>query len=688
VNLLTYIRYHQARVRAAAGRYKAFADLYPDLAQREHLYSSSAQFATVEADSYAGAAKLYKSYVWVRKAIALYAQNIAPLPVRVVDASGKPVLDHSLTLRYLAPNDRMPAPRYWAKLITHKLLVGERFSEIVDDARGRPAEFWPRRPDRVQIAPDASRPGYPAVASYHLDELPADQQDVLPENVIHEMFENPLSEWRGLGPIPAVLAGITLDLYAQSQAQTFYRNQARPDYAITAKELQTPDERRRLEVQVDEKYGPGGTRSGRPIILEEGQDIKVLSFPPKDLADLEQRQISRDEVAAIFSVPDILMGFGNDSYDTEEKRDAALAVLWALALLPFVQERDETETHFWRTVRPMLGSGQRIATDLSSVSVLQEKVGPKLENAVRLWGMGVPFDLIDQALRLGIGAIPGGNTGYLPMNLVPGDQLALPLSGQAGMRVLTTKSRRPAASRTAAALQRTRLQVARRMEPKVDQYFQDLADRVVERAREADKSWGRRNGHTIVVKLPTVADLLLRTDEDYLHDLFRSFSLEICSASWETWNLALGTDIAFEQTDPAVVAALSQAGSRVSQIAETTRDAIRMVLQIGAEQGWTIDQLISGVGEAAGLRDVVAESYAGRARAIARTELGEAQQTASIGRYENTNVSEVVVFDGGGEDSDDICNQLNGTVQTLGWARQNKLGHPHCVRCFGPHFGD
>lgn len=683
MNLLSYIRYHQARVRRAAGRFKAFAELHPELVYREHLYSSSAQFAAAEADSYVGAAKLYKSYVWVRKAITLYAQNIAPLPVRVVDASGKALTDHPLTLRYLAPNDRYAAPRYWAKLITHKLLSGERFSEIVDDSRGRPAELWPRRPDKVQIAPDSSRPGYPAVATYHLDELPDGQQDLPPESVIHEMFENPLSEWRGLGPIPAVLSGITLDFYAQAQAQAFYRNLARPDYAITARELQTPEERKRLEDQVDEKYSLGGTRSGKPIILEEGQDIKILSFPEKDLSSLEQRRFSRDEVAAVFGVPDILMGFGADTYDTEEKREAAMAVFWALALLPFVIERDETETHFWRTVRPMLSSGQRVATDLSGVAVLQEKIGPKLENASRLWGMGVPFDLIDQVLRLGIGSIPGGDVGYLPMNLVPGDQLALPPASQASARRLTTKDKRPAARRTAAALQRIRLQVAKRMEPKIDQYFDDLADKVVARARASDKALG--NGHgPLVVKLPTLADLLLRTDETALRELFKTWSVEVCSASWETWNQALGVDIAFEQSDPAVVAAVKQSGSRVKDINDTTRDAIRMVLETGAEQGWTIGQLISGVGEDAGLRDVVSESYQGRSRAIARTELGEAQQTASIERYDATGVENVIVFDGGSEDSDEDCNQLDGTVQTLAWARANTLGHPNCVRCFGP----
>jgi hypothetical protein len=146
--------------------------------------------------------------------------------------------------------------------------------------------------------------------------------------------------------------------------------------------------------------------------------------------------------------------------------------------------------------------------------------------------------------------------------------------------------------------------------------------------------------------------------------------------------------VAFEESDPAVVAALNQAGSRISGIIETTRGAIRQVLQTGAERGWTIDQLINGVGEDAGLRDVVAETRKGRARAIARTELGTAQAVASEGRYRSAGVSQVVIFDGGGEDSDDICNQLNGQIKTLDWYHQNPLQHPNCVRAAGPHFGD
>jgi hypothetical protein len=237
-----------------------------------------------------------------------------------------------------------------------------------------------------------------------------------------------------------------------------------------------------------------------------------------------------------------------------------------------------------------------------------------------------------------------------------------------------------------------RLQLAKRMTKAVERYFADLAERIIARAREAEKvvsvDFAKKDDPTVVWKLPTVADLLLRTDQDALRELFTSYTLEICRLSWGTWNDALGVEIAFEQTDPAVVAALSQSGQRVANITELTRSAIVSVLEFGAEQGWTIEQLINGVGDDAGLRDVVEETYRGRARTIALSEMAYAQNTASTARYRAVGVSQVVIFDGGGDDSDDICNQINGQVKSLDWFQQNPIQHPRCVRAAGPYFGD
>jgi hypothetical protein len=98
--------------------------------------------------------------------------------------------------------------------------------------------------------------------------------------------------------------------------------------------------------------------------------------------------------------------------------------------------------------------------------------------------------------------------------------------------------------------------------------------------------------------------------------------------------------------------------------------------------------LIRGDDSHPGLRDTVEQTYKGRARAIARTELGTAQAVASVSRYKDAGVKRVIIFDGGGDDSDDVCNGLNNTSQTLAWYEANPLEHPNCVRAAGPDYDD
>jgi hypothetical protein len=133
---------------------------------------------------------------------------------------------------------------------------------------------------------------------------------------------------------------------------------------------------------------------------------------------LDQRKNAREEIGAILGVPDVLLGFGPETYDTEDKRTAALRTLWTLTLIPLADLRDDQLTSFFTRRRPMLGPGETIKTDLSSVGVWQEDIGPKVETARQLWDMGVPFNLIDERLGLGVGEIESGSVGYLPMALI------------------------------------------------------------------------------------------------------------------------------------------------------------------------------------------------------------------------------------------------------------------------------
>jgi hypothetical protein len=231
----------------------------------------------------------------------------------------------------------------------------------------------------------------------------------------------------------------------------------------------------------------------------------------------------------------------------------------------------------------------------------------------------------------------------------------------------------PANQRTARALRRVRDRHVPKLAAALDADFAALAATVMQNLEASAKAATK--------ELPTIEDLLPWDDWGLLTTL-RAGLIELLEASWPIWNVALDADLAFEQSDPAVVAIMTQAAERIAGIQQTTREAVQDLLTYGASQGWSIDQLARGTDERRGLNSIVQQTYANRGTAIARTELGTGQNLASTIRYRGAGVTHVIVLDNGFDDSDPRCTELNGTRQTLEWAERNPLQHPNCVRAF------
>ena len=298
------------------------------------------------------------------------------------------------------------------------LLGGESFFQIVPDRIGRPAEFWARRPDKMAVLPDATRPLFPAVAGYYWD-LMAKDQDLAADEVIHWRFFNPLSVWRGLSLIGAVANSITIDAFAQAWSKTTLREGGMPEVVIYGPQGLTPSEKNLLKRQFTEEH-TGYKQRQEPLILEdEVYKIEPLSYPPKDMEWLEQRKLAREEIGGIFGVPDVLMGWGPESYDTDEKRVAAMRMMWKQTIIPLLGLRDGQLDTFFRKRRPLLKPNEYIATDLHGVQELETDVKALSAAAKDYHSLGVPFAAINEKLGLGFPEFEGSEQGYLPVNLLP-----------------------------------------------------------------------------------------------------------------------------------------------------------------------------------------------------------------------------------------------------------------------------
>lgn len=121
-------------------------------------------------------------------------------------------------------------------------------------------------------------------------------------------------------------------------------------------------------------------------------------------------------------------------------------------------------------------------------------------------------------------------------------------------------------------------------------------------------------------------------------------------------------------------------GERITQIDETTRTAVRDVLQ---------SALRDGVGEsvtvlAARIRADVADAQVfspARALTIARTEAAFAYNAGALLLFRQNGYTHVLVSDG---DLDAACEAADGAVWTIEYALEHLLEHPNCVRSFKP----
>ena len=384
---------------------KALYDLHPELEDRiplMRLYSD-------EQATMAGSGldlDYYATNTWVHKAVKVIRDAVSQLDVYPVDVEGQPIPSNPLYERLQNPNPNQSPGDLWSEWVVQMMLGGELGMEVVWGTSGKkPLELWPRAGKDFSVLVESTR--YRRISGYKVDDGDGNPYNLTPAQMVHFRFYNPANPWRGLAPISAVRMGVVIDQLAQAWVRLFYKNQARPDLAVVAPEGITQSERRELEERLVQQHG--GDNAWRPIVLEQGvTDIKVFSYPPKDMEWVTQREMSRDEIGAIFGVPDELMGYGKDTYENFNTADR---VLWTMTIVPIVKLRDSALT-LWARRNGLLQPTERVETDLAEVPQLQEDRSQKVIQMSTLAGLGYPVNVLNEWLGLDLPDVPGGDVGY------------------------------------------------------------------------------------------------------------------------------------------------------------------------------------------------------------------------------------------------------------------------------------
>jgi len=629
---------------------KAMADLHPEFAAREMLLSTrgGTDMWVAAVYPYLQAVADSESNVWMRKAVKIIADAIAPLNLEVV--AGDTVIENAPALDLLdKPNETQSPADFWREWSVDMMLGGESGVELVQGKGGGWLEMWTRQPHQFQVIPDPKRKRYRLVAGYIVDDQEGDPYDLAPEEFAHFKLYNPRNRWRGVSPFIAARMGMKIDKHAREWARDFFENSARPDIAVVAPEGSTVSERDTIRRQVLADYR--GSQTGVIVTEDKVMDVKPISYSPKDIDFVPQREMSRDEVAAAAGIPDILMGFGNDSYDTPDKRTNAEATMWSLTIKPLIEMRDQALTaHFLRI--GLLADGQEIRTNLSDVAALKENFGQQLANAQMLYGMNVPFNVIDDRLKLGIGAIPGGDVGAADRNPfgtfgLPSDQPtdappATPLPAQlsAGIRVIDPMMRvkglavpKGKAVELGSELHRQMWELSEKRVRTHVLFIQAIVRDIFDAQR--DEVLARLAAQKTVKSVAQIGDDPFDLTE-WIRESIQRIKPGHERALAEAGANALddvGVALDFNLTNPRVTAWLRRAAQRFAKrVTETTWQALRESLAQGIDAGEGVDKLSERVTATMELRANQS------AEAIARTETASAATSGTIEGWRQSGV--------------------------------------------------
>ena len=244
--------------------------------------------------------------------VRILAESVASLPLHFYqynDTGGKEkAVNHPLYwLLHDEPNPEMSSFSFRETLMTHLLLWGNAYAQIVRNGRGEVIALYPLMPDRMVVDRDArGRIYYEYTRSDSDANTLGKKSSVIlsPEDVFHIPglgFDGLV----GYSPIAMAKQAIGMGLACDEYGAAFYQNGAQPGGVLEHPNVVKDPKR------VRESWNAiyqGSRNAHRIAVLEEGMTYKPITISPEQAQFLETRKFQIDEIARIFRVPPHMIG--------------------------------------------------------------------------------------------------------------------------------------------------------------------------------------------------------------------------------------------------------------------------------------------------------------------------------------------------------------------------------------------
>ncbi len=294
----------------------------------------------------------------VYSCVRILAEAIAGLPLHLYrytpDGSKVKAVDHPLyLLLHDEPNPEMSSFVFRETLMTHLLLWGNAYAQIIHNGKGEVVALYPLMPNRMSVDRDKHGQLYYTYtrASDEAKTMTGTTVLLPPSDVLHIPglgFDGLV----GYSPIAMAKNAIGLAIATEEYGAKFFANGAAPSGVL--EHPGTIKDPSRVREAWMSQFG-GSANSGKVAVLEEGMKYTPISISPEQAQFLETRKFQINEIARIFRIPPHMVGdLEKSSFSNIEQQSLEFVkytldpwvIRWEQSIQRSLMSKDEKAVYF------------------------------------------------------------------------------------------------------------------------------------------------------------------------------------------------------------------------------------------------------------------------------------------------------------------------------------------------------
>ncbi|MCM1096926.1 MAG: phage portal protein [Ruminococcus flavefaciens] len=270
----------------------------------------------------------------VYSCVRILSEAVAGLPLHLYryagDGGKEKAADHPLYfLLHDEPNPEMTSFVFRETLMTHLLLWGNAYAQIIRNGRGQVIALYPLMPDRMAVDRDGDG------CLYYEYRVSADDAHTMKEGTVRlepaDVLHIPGLGFDGLvgySPIAMAKNAIGMAIACEEYGAKFFANGAQPSGVLEHPgTIKDPSKVRESWTQT---FG-GSHNANKVAVLEEGMKYTPISISPEQAQFLETRKFQIDEIARIFRIPPHMVGDLDKSSFSNIEQQSLEFVIYTLA---------------------------------------------------------------------------------------------------------------------------------------------------------------------------------------------------------------------------------------------------------------------------------------------------------------------------------------------------------------------